>query len=151
MNKFLLAALLCVPFFAQGAGPDPAVMVAKREADLVWKKNLNMPGLEEAVLYGDPTAPGLYIIRVRFPPGTMSSPHFHPDERQITVIKGTWWAGTGPKWNRETTIPYPPGSFAVHHASEAHYDGARNEEVIVQISGIGPTGTTRVDESGKPR
>jgi quercetin dioxygenase-like cupin family protein len=151
MNKLLLAALLCLPFLAQAAEPDPSVMVAKREADLVWKKNLNMPGLEETVLYGDPAKPGLYIIRVRFPPGTMSSPHFHPDERQITVIKGTWWAGTGPKWNRDATIPFPPGSFAVHHAGEAHYDGAKGEEVIVQISGIGPTATTRVDESGKPR
>ncbi len=110
-----------------------------------------MAGLEETVLYGDPAKPGLYIIRVRFQPGAMSSPHFHPDERQITVIKGPWWAGTGPKWDRDATIALPTGSFAVHRANEIHYDGAKDQEVIVQISGIGPTGTTKVDETGKPK
>jgi len=152
MNKLLLAALLSLPFMVvQGAEPDSRTMSAIREAELIWKPNLTNPGLEQAVLYGDPTKPGLYIIRVRFQPGAMSAPHFHPDERQITVLKGTWWAGTGPKWDRGTTIPYLPGSFAVHHAGQAHYDGAKDEEVIVQISGLGPTGSTPVDESGKPK
>jgi len=155
MKKPLLAALLSLPLAApcvvHGAEPDPRVMVAKREADFSWHKNLNMPGLEETVLYGDPAKPGLYIIRVRFQPGAMSSPHFHPEERQITVIKGPWWAGTGPKWDRDATIALPTGSFAVHRANEIHYDGAKDQEVIVQISGIGPTGTTKVDETGKPK
>ena len=42
-----------------------------------------------------------------------------------------------------------PGNFAVHHPGKLHYDGAKDEEVIVQISGVGPSGTKVVDGSGQ--
>src|SRR5438874_10023122 len=42
------------------------------------------------------------------------------------------------KWDKEATTPLPAGSFVVHHANQIHYDGAKDEEVIVQIMGIGP-------------
>ena len=75
------------------------------------------------MLAGNPGAPGPYVIRVRFAPGTMSPPHFHPEERQVVVLKGTWWVGSGPRWDRDATTPLPAGSFAVHHAGKIHYDG----------------------------
>jgi hypothetical protein len=31
----------------------------------------------QAIVEGDPTKPGFYIIQVKFPPGVMSRPHFH--------------------------------------------------------------------------
>jgi len=150
MKRLLVVALVAIPFLA-AADPDPAVMALKRDADIRWVENPAVPGLKVALLYGNPPNPGLYVIRVRFPPGTMSPPHFHPEERQIVVLKGTWWVGSGPKWDREATTPLPAGSFVVHHPNQIHYDGAKDEEVIVQISGIGTNGTTLVDESGKPK
>jgi len=150
MKRLLVVALVAIPFLG-AADPDPAVMALKRDADIRWVENPAVPGLKVALLYGNPPNPGLYVIRVRFPPGTMSPPHFHPEERQIVVLKGTWWVGSGPKWDREATTPLPAGSFVVHHPNQIHYDGAKDEEVIVQISGIGTNGTTLVDESGKPK
>ena len=149
MNKILLAALIAVSLHSRAAEPDPSVMQVQREADLVWKDVA--PGIRMAVLYGNPAASGPYFIRVRFAPGTMSPPHVHPEERQIVVLKGTWWAGTGPKWDRDATIPLPPGSFAIHHAGKVHYDGSKDDEVIVQITGIGPSGTKLVDDSGQAK
>jgi quercetin dioxygenase-like cupin family protein len=90
------------------------------------------------VLLGNPAAPGRYVIRVRFAQGAMSPPHFHPEERHVVVLKGTWWVGSGAKWDRDATTPMPAGSFAVHYAGKVHYDGAEDEEVVVQISGVGP-------------
>jgi quercetin dioxygenase-like cupin family protein len=150
MRKLLVVALTVMPFFA-AADPDPSVMSLKREADIRWVENPAAPGLKFAVLHGNPPNPGPYVIRVRFAPGTMSPPHFHPEERQIVVLKGTWWVGAGPKWDREATTPLPAGSFVVHHPNQIHYDGAKDEEVIVQISGVGTNATTLVDESGKPK
>jgi quercetin dioxygenase-like cupin family protein len=150
MKRLLVAALVAIPFFTV-ADPDPAVMALKRDADIRWVENPTAPGLKFALLYGNPPNPGLYIIRVRFAPGTMSPPHFHPEERQIVVLKGTWWVGSGPKWDREATTPLPAGSFVVHYPNQIHYDGAKDEEVIVQISGVGTNGTTLVDEAGKPK
>jgi hypothetical protein len=42
----------------------------------------------------------------------------------------------------------PAGSAVVHHPDKIHYDGAKDEEVTLQITGIGPSGTKLVDESG---
>jgi len=146
---FLILVLISTPLYA--VEPDPSTMVITREADIVWTENPRIPGAKTAIVYGDPSLPGLYIIRVRFPPGTMSPPHFHPEARYIVVLKGTWWVGSGPKWDREATTPVPAGGFVVHHPNKIHYDGAKDEEVTLQISGIGPSATKLVDESGQAK
>jgi quercetin dioxygenase-like cupin family protein len=148
MNRPLLAALIVGAVSAHAVELDQSVMSVKREADLQWSENPVVPGIKMAVLHGNPAAPGPYVIRVRFAPGTMSPPHVHPEDRQVVVLKGTWWVGTGPRWDKEATLPMPPGSFAVHTAGKIHYDGAKDEEVVVQISGVGPSGTKLVDEAG---
>jgi hypothetical protein len=43
------------------------------------------------------------------------------------------------------------GSFVVHHANQIHYDGAKDEEVVLQIMGVGPSATIAVDEAGGSR
>jgi hypothetical protein len=47
------------------------------------------------VIEGDPTKAGPYVLRYKVPAREMSTPHFHPEDRFITVIQGTWWTGTG--------------------------------------------------------
>ncbi len=148
MKMLMWTGLVAASMSAQATDPDPSVMAIKRDPDLTWTKILNATGLESVVLYGNPAGAGPYVIRVRFAPGAMSPPHFHREERHVVVLKGTWWVGSGPKWDREATTPLPPGSFAVHYAGKVHFDGAKDEEVIVQISGIGPSGTKAVDEAG---
>jgi len=150
MKKLLVLALAATSLLV-GADPDPTVMVIIRESDIHWTENPAVPGLRSALLFGNPPKPGPYVMRVRFPPGVMSPPHFHPEQRQIVVLKGTWWVGAGPKWDRDATTPLPAGTFVVHHANQIHYDGAKDEEVIVQISGNGTNATTLVDETGKPK
>ncbi len=146
---FALLAALALP--AAAADPDPATMAIVRDADLKWAEHPVAKGLSQAIVYGDPSKPVMYVIRVKFAPGVMSPPHFHPEQRFVQVLKGTWWTGAGPKWDRDATAPVPAGSFATHFPNKIHYDGAKDDEVIVQISGIGPSGTTLVDESGQPK
>lgn len=97
MNKTLPAMLIALSLVAQAAEPDASVMQVQREADPVWRDAA--PGIRMAVLYGNPAAPEPYVVRARFAPGAMSPPHFHPEERQVVVLKGTWWVGPGPKWD----------------------------------------------------
>jgi len=133
------------------ADPPGDVMRIVRAEDVRWHADPAAPGLQSAVIEGDPAVAGRpYVLRVKFAPGTFSPPHFHPEARYVVVLKGTWWVGAGPKWDREATTPLPPGSFVVHHAGQIHYDGAKDEEVILQIMGIGPTGLIRVDAAGRP-
>ena len=151
MIRFLFAAFAAVALPVFAADPDPATMVITRDADIVWTDAPGMAGLKTSVVYGNPSMAGLYIIRVRFSPGTMSPPHFHPESRYIAVLKGTWFVGARPKWDRNATTAVPAGSFVVHHPNKIHYDGAKDEEVTLQIIGIGPSGTKLVDEAGQPK
>lgn len=105
------------------------------------------------VVFGDQSKPGMYVIRNRFAPGATSRPHFHDADRYITVIKGTWWTDEGDVFRADKMVPLKPGGFMFHPAGLHHYDGSMdNEEVIVQIMGMGPVKTiqTEVDASGKP-
>lgn len=99
-------------------------------------------GMKQAYLYGHPSKPGLYVIRLRFPPGVMSRPHSHPDDRIAVVLKGTWWTGVGDKFDPASTKPVGVGGYMMHPKGEMHYDGAKDEEVILQMIGIGPSGKT---------
>jgi len=48
----------------------------------------------------------------------------------------------------EETMPIPAGSYMLHPAGEIHYDGAMEEEVIVQLVAYGPSSTTRLSTEG---
>ena len=99
----------------------------------------NKLGVQTAVLEGDPSKPGFYLTINKFPPGVMSRPHTHPDERHCVVLKGTWYTGEGKDWTPEKTVGLKPGEYMRHPSGGLHYDGALDEEVLVLISGYGPT------------
>jgi len=102
-------------------------------------------GVQTAVLEGDPAKPGYYLVVNKFPPGVMSRPHYHPDERHAIVLKGTWYTDEGDVFRPNDTVPLKPGDYMRHPAGGHHYDGALDEEVIVAISGMGPSGQTVLD------
>src|SRR5215813_10924816 len=141
-------ALLCSSF-SMPAHADQAIRIFDTES-LVWQDYPGLPGVKFVVLVGNPRESGLYIIRAKFAPHTMSRPHWHPEARYVTVVKGTWYAGTGDTFDPERTTPVPTGGFAIHAPHEVHYDGAKDEEVIVQITGMGPSGTVVVTP-GEPK
>jgi quercetin dioxygenase-like cupin family protein len=155
MNKTCatLAATLAVGFSAGVLADPPAeVMNITRSDDVKFMPSSIVPGVASAVISGDPKVPGQpYVVRNRFSPNTFSPPHFHPETRYIVVLKGTWYVGTGTDWDKSKTTPVPAGSFVVHHPNKIHWDGAKDEEVILQIMGVGPSATIRVDESGQPK
>jgi len=149
--KTSIAALALLTASSALADPPTQVMNIYREADLKFVPSKTTPGISQVVISGNPATPNeIYVVRNRFSPGTFSRPHFHPETRYITVIKGTWWVGSGPKFDPSATSPVPAGSTVVHHPNQIHWDGAKDEEAVVQIMGVGPSATIRVDESGKP-
>jgi hypothetical protein len=107
----------------------------------------NAAGTQEtAVLFGDPEKPGPYVMRLRWLPGNMSRPHFHPNDRFFVVIEGTWWLGSGEKYDPDSTVPVGPGTYVFHKAGGIHYDGAKKEPVVIQVSGMGPNTSTPAEK-----
>lgn len=126
--------------FANADELDPKAISIKLPEHLNWVANPS--GSETAILVGDPNQPGLYVVLNKWKAHHTSKPHSHPNDRFITVISGTWWVGTGSEYKPEQLTPVPAGSFVTHYGNEVHYDGAKDEDTILQIVGIGPATAT---------
>jgi hypothetical protein len=143
------AAVTASALLTQGAKAvdlDKAAINIVLPDQIPWKDRPFMAGLKEAVLAGDPTKPGIYVVLVKWLPHNMSRPHFHPNDRFIKVLSGTWWVGTGSKYDPDNTVPLPAGSFVTHFAKQVHYDGAKDEEAVLEIVGEGPATSTQVKQ-----
>ena len=130
----------------QGMRPDANGVIRISPDDLRWPTSSTMQSI---VVAGDPTKPGIYVIRNHFPAGQMSKPHFHDKDRFVTVIKGTWYVSLGPdsdKYEPAKMQAMKAGSFVFHPAFGHHYDMAKDEEAVVRIIGMGPVKSTNLEE-----
>jgi mannose-6-phosphate isomerase-like protein (cupin superfamily) len=139
----LLGSMLAVT--AARADIDRAAVDFIVPADIQWVKSPNGSS-ESAVLFGDPTKAGPYVMRIKWLPGNFSRPHVHPNDRFFIVISGTWWVGTGETFDPDSTVPVQAGSHVIHFANQAHYDGAKDGEAVIQVWGMGPATTTSVEK-----
>jgi len=116
-------------------------IMALAPSEMKWSAQggLALPGLEQTTLVGDPSKPGPYTIRLKFPAGFRVSPHTHPDSREVTVLSGTWYTGYGEKTEPSNLKELPAGSFYTEPANVAHYVEVR-EPTVIQVSGTGPSG-----------
>src|SRR5436309_9429326 len=122
--------------YAQSSGSG----VLKLPQDIEFKGPLSGPP-QTVVLYGDPAKPGFFVTRVKFSAGWKDPPHWHPDEaRTAVVLSGTLYFGTGEKWDESKLKAYPPGTFYSEPPKAPHFTWAKDGEVIIQVSGIGPSG-----------
>src|SRR5262249_40429476 len=80
------------------SGQSEPLAVARFAPDeIVWGRTLT--GGNRANLVGDDQKPGMYAYRSRIPANTKIQPHFHPDERIVTVISGTLLMGYGEQFD----------------------------------------------------
>ena len=138
----VLALGLAAPTASVAIDLDPAVLAYKLPDQIVWQKNPRNPGAENVTLYGDPEKPGIYVVLVKWLSGNnFSRPHWHPNDRFIRVLSGTWWVGTGGNFDPNNSVPMPAGSFVIHYGKQVHWDGAKDQEAVLQIVGEGPATT----------
>jgi pimeloyl-ACP methyl ester carboxylesterase/quercetin dioxygenase-like cupin family protein len=108
-------------------------------------------GIQTVVLKGDPDQAGAYTIMLRVPAHTRISAHSHRDDRVATVISGIWHFGYGGKFDEAKLKALPPGSFYTEPPGQPHFAETGDEDVVVQITGFGPSSTEYVDATQDPR
>ncbi|MDO9713342.1 cupin domain-containing protein, partial [Paracraurococcus lichenis] len=143
-RPMLKRLLLLLPLLALPAGAaelDPRAIAVRLPEQIPWGP-VTPGGNQQAILVGDPSSPGFYAVMVKWLPGHMSRPHFHPNDRFITVLSGTWWMGSGPVFDPASTVPVPAGTFVTHYGRGIHYDGAKEEPAVLLIVGEGPGTST---------
>jgi hypothetical protein len=136
------AAVILFGWFGavQAGDLNPAAIMITPPKDIKWVESAG--GAANAILAGDPNKPGIYVELTKWHAGHMSRPHFHEYDRYIYVIQGTWWVGTGTKYDPASTSPVAQGSYVTHYAKQIHYDGAKDADVTLEIVGMGPATST---------
>jgi anti-sigma factor ChrR (cupin superfamily) len=158
----LLAILLLLPILAMAqtaapkkaatkaktAGPAPVVVTPDK---IQWgpAPAVFQPGAQFAVLAGDPTKPGPFIVRLKVSDGYRIMPHWHPTAENVTVLSGEFHVGIGDKFDESSMQTLPAQSVAVVPPHHNHYAMAKGE-TEVQVNGTGPFKLTYVNPSDDP-
>ncbi|HEX6242551.1 MAG TPA: cupin domain-containing protein [Polyangiales bacterium] len=124
---------------ADAQAPDVDAAIQQQVSSIVFRPApAGMPpGVELAVLEGDPKADGIFTLRLKAPPGFLLPPHTHPVDERVTVISGSVSVGFGSTVQKEQARAFPAGSFYVNPPGVPHYVFS-DTGAIVQITGTGP-------------
>jgi len=142
------AAGLCVATAGHAVELNPAAVVYQTPEQFTWADPTDKVATNRTNLYGDPNKPGLYIYINKFKPNRFGNPHYHPNDRFITVIDGAGWKGSGPVVDPANAKRLPKGSFMIDHALKVHWDGTKEENGAYLIAGMGPATNIEVAKSG---
>jgi quercetin dioxygenase-like cupin family protein len=107
-------------------------------------------GARVAVLEGDPSKQGPFVMRVKLPDGYRIPPHTHPKAERLTVISGTFFVGQGATFDPKKGHPMPAGTFGTWPAGMQHFVWTEGETVI-QLHGEGPWSLNYVNPTDDPR
>ncbi|HEU0273734.1 MAG TPA: cupin domain-containing protein [Candidatus Udaeobacter sp.] len=142
--------LIQAPLFAQEM--QPAEMHLYAPTGIEWKPGPQAlpPAARMAVLEGDPTQDGPFVVRFQFPAGYHVPPHTHPKRERVTVISGTLYLATGETLDRASAKALPAGSFGYWPAGMKHTAWSDGETVI-QLHGIGPWQINYLNPADDPR
>jgi quercetin dioxygenase-like cupin family protein len=137
---------------ARAHQPGQALFRAVLPEDVEWKRFPAFPpSVRLAVVLGEPSGPGQYVIRVKVPAGVRFMPHRHPEDRVYTVMSGVFYIGLGDEFDGDSVEAYPPGSVIVLPSGTAHFHWAKSGEYVTQLTAIGPLGLEYLDPDDDPR
>ncbi len=154
MKKALVAAgmlALAGSVFAHDAADTSGAKELTPEG-IVFRDDPAFPkGAQTVVLHGDPTKPGLFILRAKFPPNYVVPPHTHPGFETVTVLSGAMGSGMGEKADLTKGKMLKAGGMLALPANHAHYVWTRDEETIIQVAAVGPFDLIYIDPADDPR
>jgi quercetin dioxygenase-like cupin family protein len=107
-------------------------------------------GAEVAMLAGDPSKDGPFVMRLKFPKGYQVPPHTHPKAEVVTVISGTVHVGMGETADKSKAQALVAGGFFAMPPGMQHFVSV-DEEAVVQLNGTGPWAVTYVNPKDDPR
>jgi len=150
MQKLWLLGLL-LPLAATGALADD-MKPPVNASDLKWAPAPDFfpKGAQMAVLSGDPSKDGLYVVRLKMPAGYKVPAHNHPTAEMLTVISGDFHLGMGEKLDEKKGMALTSGGYAEAPPKMNHYAWS-SSPTVVQVHGQGPFAITYVTPADDPR
>jgi hypothetical protein len=121
-------------------------------SDIKWQEGPASlaQGAKMAVLEGDPSKEGQFVLRIKLPDGFRVMPHTHPKIERVTVITGTLYLGHGEKFDEKEAKAMPAGTYGRTEAGMKHFGWAKGE-TIIQLHGEGPWTVEYINPKDDPR
>ena len=124
---------------------DRSIRDYKLPSEIPW---VERGGSANLTLYGDASKPGgIYVSLLRRPFDNWSAPHTHQSERYVTVLEGTFLAGTGPVQDRNRVDALKAGTVVSETPKRMHYDGVGQDGVTLLFIGMGASGGGQTTEA----
>jgi quercetin dioxygenase-like cupin family protein len=115
-------------------GPAPAIFPA---------------GAQMAVVRGDPTKAGEFVLQMRFPDGYRIPPHTHPTDEHLTVLEGMFSVGMGKTEKPDSMRMLHPKDSVSMPANQPHYARSMGA-TVVQVRSMGPFAMVYVNPADTP-
>jgi anti-sigma factor ChrR (cupin superfamily) len=106
-------------------------------------------GAQFAVVAGDPSKDGPYVVRLKMPANYRIPAHNHPTAENVTVLSGKFHLGMGDKLDEARGQELTAGGFAEAPPRMNHFAWT-TAETVVQVHGQGPFAITYVNASDDP-
>ena len=142
----IVSLLVAVMFGVAACATAPVTALPD---NVKWVDHPVFPGVKLAVLNGNPSQAGPFVVRLWFPVDYQVPAHFHPNDENVTIISGSGNLGHGDRFDKSQAKRYVAGDFFRVPAQMRHY-AYFTEECVVQVHSIGPTGYTQVNPADKP-
>lgn len=142
LSAFTLALFSVTAVAGQNPAPNrPGGVVIVKAGEVQWTDYPGRPGVKLAMIEGDLTKPGPFLMRVKFPAGYTLPGHMHPGVEHTVILAGALKVAYGSA--DATPEVLPAGSVIVTPANTPHFVST-TVETIVQTHGIGPWSSTPV-------
>jgi anti-sigma factor ChrR (cupin superfamily) len=129
-------AVVATGVYSQEKKDSPAPPKIMHFGDLKWTPIFK--GCDLATVAGDPSAEGApFVVRLRCVDGAKIPAHWHPNDENVTVLKGTFLAGMGETFDETKLTAMNVGNFVTMPKEMRHFAMSKGE-TIVQVHGAGP-------------
>lgn len=134
------------------ATADPLAHTQLAPDDLDWMPvpPVFLPGAQMAVLRGDPSKEGIFILRIKFPANYKIMPHWHPTAESFTVLNGEVDMGMGDKFDKSMAKPVPTHGFVSIPALHHHFVWVP-QPATIDLVGYGPFQLYYVNPKDSPQ
>lgn len=147
MRKLLLVSVIALLTSAPAAARH-------HSAAMKWMDGVGVglpAGAKLAVVSGDPTKDGDFVVRAKFPANYTVPPHHHPTDETVRVISaGSLAYGMGDKVDAANSGTLTKG-YHVTMASGMNHWVSTTQPLDIEVSGKGPFQILYVNPADDPR
>jgi len=147
-----LIGITCVVFAGSASAATSETTLIPSVDAVTWAPAPNtLPkGTQIVLLAGDPSKPGPFVLRLKFPPNTTIAAHRHATAENVTVLTGHFYHEVGETVDKTKGTDVAAGGFVYLPGMTPHSLWTTDAETIIQVTGTGPFGLLYVNDKDDP-